>query len=121
VARERAEARTTNRTGARRKADGGITTGGFFEYADRTSICQARREEEKVVEQFSGFGYVFASQHTYVTLLRGPEGECVELNEARSRTVPNLFSMDSPGNYVAWTLVREVESKLQTASRAGQA
>ena len=65
--------------------------------------------------RFSGFGYVLGGEHTYVSLLRGVDGECVELNKTRSRTVPNLFATDVDGNYLVWSLVKEVEKQFSSA------
>lgn len=75
---------------------------------------------KKKVTKFSEFGYFFRKEHTYVSLLRGEEGEYVELNNTRSRTVPNLFVADANGNYVVWTLLREIENQLCSSNNTLQ-
>jgi len=65
---------------------------------------------ENKLTKFSGFGYVFRNEHTYVSLLRGDEGDCVELNNTCSRTVPNLFVTDAGGHCLLWSLLKEIES-----------
>lgn len=60
----------------------------------------------------SGFCYVMDGKHVYVEIHPTNQGYYVEIQGVQSRIVPDIKEINQHGDYLYWTLVKEVEKEI---------